>query len=108
VGEKYIMLDQQLQEKIIQAALLEPKSVQQQFLKLMEESGEAAQAYLASINASGNGYKHLDINATKEELVDSLLVILAILVKLDCQPLELHKLLEQKTEKWLNHQVKDE
>jgi NTP pyrophosphatase (non-canonical NTP hydrolase) len=101
-----MVFDQQLQGQIIRAAQSEPKTVQQQFLKLMEESGEAAQAYLASIKASGNGYKQLDINDTKEELADTLLVVLAILVKLDCQPSELKELLQKKTQKWLDHQTK--
>ncbi|WP_281165659.1 MazG-like family protein [Liquorilactobacillus sicerae] len=99
------MIDQQLQAKIIAVAKQEPKTVQQQFLKLMEEAGEAAQAYLAANRVSGNDYKNLDLADTKEELVDVLLVTVAMLVKLDCQPAELETLLQKKMQKWLEHQV---
>ncbi|KRL37862.1 MazG-like family protein [Liquorilactobacillus uvarum] len=90
--------------EIEKAAHLEPKSVEQQFLKLMEEVGEAAQAYLSAENVSGNSYKKLNIDNTKEELVDILLVTYAVLVKLDISHAELIKLLKQKTNKWLEKQ----
>ncbi|GAJ25737.1 hypothetical protein JCM15457_615 [Liquorilactobacillus sucicola DSM 21376 = JCM 15457] len=89
---------------IKKAAQQEPKNVQQQFLKLMEEVGEAAQAYLSAQKASGNRYKDLDINDTKEELVDVLLVTYAILIKLDISQDELNELLKKKINKWLNKQ----
>lgn len=99
------MIDEKLAEKIIAAAKKEPKTVLQQFLKLMEETGEASQAYLSATHASGNDYKKLDFADTKEELADTLLVILAILVKLGCSTDELEKLLNKKTDKWLSHQI---
>ena len=99
------MIDQQLQAKIIAVATQEPKTIEQQFLKLMEEAVAAAQAYLAANHASGNDYKNLDLVDTNEELTDILLVTVAMLVKLDCQPEELETLLKKKVKKWLEHQV---
>ncbi len=93
-----------LMNQIRLAAEQEPKTVSQQFLKLMEEVGESSQAYLSSQNASGSGYKQLTTANTKEELVDVLLVTLAILHKLDTSDAELETLLTTKTEKWLRKQ----
>ncbi len=94
----------ELMNQIRLAAEQEPKTVSQQFLKLMEEVGESSQAYLSSQKASGSGYKQLTTANTKEELVDVLLVTLAILHKLDTSDAELENLLTTKTAKWLSKQ----
>nr|WP_252895205.1 MazG-like family protein [Liquorilactobacillus satsumensis] len=70
-----------LDDHLKKAANREPKSIEQQFLKLTEEVGEAAQAYLSSKGISGNRYKGLNRNNVKEELVDVLLVNLALLIR---------------------------
>lgn len=93
-----------IQAQIKQAALKEPKTIEQQFLKLSEELGEAAQAYLSAKGISGNDYKALTTDNVKEELVDILLVTYAILYKLDISDDELKALLTQKVTKWLAHQ----
>ncbi len=93
-----------IQNQIKAAALKEPKTVEQQFLKLSEEVGEAAQAYLAAMKVSGNDYKQLTKVDVQEELVDVLLVTYAILYKLDISDEALNALLTQKVTKWLSHQ----
>lgn len=90
--------------EIEKAASLEPKSVGQQLLKLMEEVGEASQAYLSAEDVSGSSYKNLSFNNTKEELVDVLLVTYAILIKMDVSHAELAELLKEKTAKWIKKQ----
>lgn len=96
-----------IQAQIKQAAAQEPKTIEQQFLKLSEELGEAAQAYLSSKGVSGNDYKALNTTDVQEELVDILLVTYAILYKLDTSDATLKTLLTQKVTKWLAHQKKD-
>lgn len=97
-------MSENLLEKIRQASLQEPKTIQQQFLKLMEELGEACQAYLSAAQASGNRYKNLNQEDLKEELADIMLVTMAILYKLDTTDEELMALLARKTEKWVEKQ----
>lgn len=94
----------ELMKQIRLAAEQEPKTVSQQFLKLMEEVGESSQAYLSSQHASGSGYKQLTTANTKEELTDVLLVTLAILHKLGTTDEELATLVSTKTAKWLAKQ----
>lgn len=91
--------------RIKKAAASEPKSIDQEFLKLMEEVGESSQAYLSSEKASGANYKHLTVYNTKEELVDVLLVTLALLQKLGTTDDELNKLLLKKVSKWIDKQI---
>lgn len=95
----------ELWHQIQQAATQEPKTPDQQFLKLMEEVGEASQAYLSSQKASGAAYKQLTVANTQEELVDVLLVTYALLQKLGTTDDELTTLMHTKTTKWLNKQT---
>lgn len=98
-------MNNNLLKQISYAASQEPKNTDQEFLKLMEEVGEASQAYLSSINASGAGYKHLTSANTQEELVDILLVTFTLLKQLGATDDEIQKLLSIKTTKWINKQV---
>ncbi|MCH4172088.1 MAG: MazG-like family protein [Lactobacillus sp.] len=91
-------------DQVKQAASKEPKTPEQQFLKLSEEVGEAAQAFLSAQAISGNGYKGKHVADVQEELVDVLLVTLAILYKLDTTDARLQTLLQQKVAKWLAKQ----
>lgn len=93
-----------VQSQIKAAALREPKTLEQQFLKLTEEVGEAAQAYLSAEKASGNQYKQLNKENVEEELVDVLLVTYAILYKLDMNDEAMKSMLLKKVTKWLAHQ----
>lgn len=94
-----------LWHQIQRAAAQEPKTPDQQFLKLMEEVGEASQAYLSSQKASGADYKQLTVANTQEELVDVLLVTYALLQKLGTTDETLTTLLQTKTAKWLSKQT---
>lgn len=86
--------------KIKEAAKTEPKNVEQLFMKLMEELGEATQAYLSSEKISGNNYKELTKDDVKEELVDTLLVTFSLLYKLDANETEIEQLINKKIDKW--------
>lgn len=90
--------------KISEAAKTEPKTIEQLFMKLIEELGEASQAYLSSENISGNNYKNLNREDVKEELVDTLLVTFSLLYKLDSTDREIENLMNKKIDKWLQKQ----
>ncbi|MFC6170888.1 MazG-like family protein [Loigolactobacillus jiayinensis] len=89
-----------LKQTIKQLAQAEPKTLEQQALKLSEEVGEAAEALLSMEGVSGDGYKKLTVADTKEEYVDVLLVTFAILEKLGTSDAELTTLLQNKLSKW--------
>jgi NTP pyrophosphatase (non-canonical NTP hydrolase) len=91
-------------DKIKKATQSEPKKPEQQFMKLIEEVGEASQAYLSSEGASGNKYKHLDQSNVKEELVDVLLVTFALLSKVGATDEEIEELINRKVDKWIHNQ----
>ncbi|MFD0897463.1 MazG-like family protein [Loigolactobacillus binensis] len=78
----------------------EPKTLEQQAIKLSEEVGEAAEALLSMEKVSGDGYKHLSTADAKEEYVDVLLVTCALLQKLDTSDAELTALVQRKLAKW--------
>ncbi len=91
-------------DKIRKATETEPKNPEQQFMKLIEELGEASQAYLSSKGISGNKYKQLSENNVKEELVDVLLVTFALLSQLGATDDEIETLIDRKINKWLHNQ----
>ncbi|KRL05853.1 MazG-like family protein [Liquorilactobacillus oeni] len=95
---------EQMIDKIRRTAETEPKSPEEQFMKLIEELGEASQAYLSSKGASGNKYKKLDQTNVKEELVDVLLVTYALIVKLGASNEEIEELVNRKVDKWIHNQ----
>ena len=72
-----------LSEQIFQLAKLEPKDVNAMTLKLAEETGEVAQAILATSGQSGSSYKKLNSEDALEECVDVLLVATALFHKLN-------------------------
>lgn len=86
--------------KIYEVALKEPKSTEHLLLKLMEEVGEASQAYLSTTQASGSQYKELSQLDFQEELVDSLLVLLTLIKKTGISEESLDELLLKKIVKW--------
>ncbi|MCV3296167.1 MazG-like family protein [Oenococcus kitaharae] len=91
-------------EKIRKAAVTEPKKPEQQFMKLSEELGEACQAYLSSQGISGNKYKGLDQDNVKEELVDVIMVAIALLCQLGTSNQDIENLVERKIHKWVSKQ----
>ena len=54
-------MNQKILEQITEAAKTEPKSTEHLLIKLMEEVGEASQAYLSTTKASGSEYKDLSL-----------------------------------------------
>lgn len=90
--------------KIYEVALKEPKSTEHLLLKLMEEVGEASQAYLSTTQASGSQYKELSQLDFQEELVDSLLVILTLIKKTGISEASFDELLLKKIAKWESKQ----
>ncbi|AVI93388.1 conserved protein of unknown function [Oenococcus oeni] len=91
-------------DQIRKAAATEPKKTEQQFMKLSEELGEACQAYLSSQGTSGNKYKNLNQESVKEELVDVVLVAMALLSQLGTSDQDIKSLAERKISKWLSKQ----
>lgn len=90
--------------KIYEVALKEPKSTEHLLLKLMEEVGEASQAYLSTTQASGSQYKELSQLDFQEELIDSLLVLLTLIKKTGISEESLDELLLKKIAKWESKQ----
>ncbi|MFD2639690.1 MazG-like family protein [Piscibacillus salipiscarius] len=88
-----------LLNEIQQLSQREPKTIEQMALKLAEEAGETAQAVLSYQEASGSGYKGLNLEDVKEECVDVLLVTLSLFYQISDED-ELQKLLSQKLRKW--------
>ena len=96
----------ELINRIFKVAETEPKSVEHLLLKLMEEVGEASQAYLSTSQASGSGYKELSQQDFQEELVDSLLVVLTLIKRSGISEANLEALVNKKIDKWESKQVK--
>jgi NTP pyrophosphatase (non-canonical NTP hydrolase) len=94
-----------LWQTIKQLSQQEPKTLEQQAIKLSEEVGEAAEALLSMEGVSGDGYKQLSVADTKEEYVDVLLVTFALLEKLGTTDAELADLLQCKLAKWQDKQA---
>ena len=99
-------MNSEIISKIFEVAKTEPKSIEHLLLKLMEEVGEASQAYLSTAQASGSDYKSLSQDDFKEELVDSLLVLLTLIHKTDISEEELENLVITKIAKWESKQNK--
>ena len=97
---------QNINKRIELLANKEPKTTEQQFMKLMEEVGEASQAYLSAKKVSGNGYKGLDIDDTKEELVDVLIVVKSLLTTIGANQKQVDELLQSKISKWESKQIR--
>ncbi|MBW4803235.1 MazG-like family protein [Loigolactobacillus coryniformis] len=94
-----------LWQTIKQLSQQEPKTLEQQAIKLSEEVGEAAEALLSMEGVSGDGYKQLSVADAKEEYIDVLLVTFALLEKLGTTDAELADLLQRKLAKWQDKQV---
>lgn len=99
-------MNQESITRIFDVAKTEPKSVEHLLLKLMEEVGEASQAYLSTTKASGSVYKQLTQENFQEELVDSLLVLLTLIKRSDISEIDLELLINQKVTKWQEKQDK--
>lgn len=96
----------ELLNKILEVAAKEPKSIEHLLLKLMEEVGEASQAYLSLNNVSGSKYKSNSKSDFQEELIDSLLVLITLINKTGISKDELEVLIEKKITKWQKFQEK--
>ena len=88
-------------------SLRDPKDIVQTALKLSEESGEVSRAALILSSASGTSYRRCSDPAAEvaEEAVDTLLVALSLLVRLQHQhngpsPEALDAMLKAKLAKW--------
>lgn len=99
-------MNQELINRIFKVAETEPKSAEHLLLKLMEEVGEASQAYLSTSQASGSSYKELSQQDFQEELVDSLLVILTLIKRSGISEVDLEALMNKKIDKWEAKQAK--
>lgn len=85
---------------VFELSKTEPKTPEQQFLKLMEELGEASQAFLSQQKVSGNAYKELSEAQLHEELTDVLLVTLALMPKVGLTEEKLAAVIAPKIAKW--------
>lgn len=99
-----IKMDEEIMKQITIAANTETKSTEHLLLKLMEEVGEASQAFLSLTKVSGSHYKELSQADFQEELVDILLVTITLLKKSDISDAELEGLFSKKIAKWLEKQ----
>lgn len=97
-------MNKELFDKIKETSKNEPKSLEQLFIKWMEEMGEASQAFLSSQKASGNQYKGLSLDDLKEELIDTLLVNLALVYKVGMTESEMKNIAQRKINKWIEKQ----
>lgn len=93
-----------LLEVILKAADKEKKSTEHLLLKLMEEVGEASQAFLSKEKAAGSDYKELSLGDFQEELVDVLLVTITLLNRTEISEDDFTILLNNKINKWLEKQ----
>jgi len=78
----------------------EGKSPLQLIAKCMEELGEVAEALLSYEQANGCGYKNKTIDDVREESVDVLLVIVALMAKLGMDEKEITSIAGRKLIKW--------
>lgn len=97
-------MNQKILQQITEAAKSEKKSIEHLLIKLMEEVGEASQAYLSTTKASGSEYKKLSLVDFQEELVDIILVTITLLKRTEISDEELENLLNKKISKWLEKQ----
>lgn len=97
-------MNKELLDKIKEASKNEPKSLEQLFIKWMEELGETSQAFLSSQKASGNRYKDLSLDDFKEELIDTLLVNLDLIYKVGMTDSEMENIAQKKINKWIEKQ----
>lgn len=97
-----------LWEQLRTLSIQEPKSLEQMALKLSEESGEVAEAVLASSDASGSEYKQASQNHIDEECIDVILVAAAMFYQSGHDPAHMEELLQKKMEKWRTHMAKRE
>lgn len=99
-------MKKELLERLIQATKTEEKTTEHLLIKLMEEVGEASEAYLSTSKASGSDYKQLSSVDFQEELVDILLVAFTLLKKTGISEDEMTLLFNKKINKWLEKQGK--
>jgi len=82
----------------------ERKTIEQMCIKLMEESGETAQAILSSENAPGSEYKTLTAEDAIEECVDVIIVATSLIFKLGGSMEDLQSEFSKKIDKWKKNQ----
>jgi len=70
-------------------------------MKLLEETGELAQTILSSTKAPGCGYKGLTIENSQEEIVDVIIVAIAMFPLLKLNKKKFTTILEKKLDKWV-------
>lgn len=78
----------------------EGKSLLEMTIKLSEELGEVSESVLSYTRACGCGYKNKTIDDVKEEIVDVIIVALAMGAKIDLDKDELKYIIEKKLIKW--------
>ena len=92
---------EELIDRIIQVSSeKEGKTAMQLILKLMEESGEVAEALLSYEKACGCAYKEKTLEDVGEEAVDVLLVILAFMTRIGMTKEQIKLVVETKLTKW--------
>ncbi|WP_428815665.1 hypothetical protein [Lactococcus lactis] len=99
-------MNNELLKQIKETSKNEPKTLEQLFVKWMEELGEASQALLSHQKVSGNQYKNLELENLKEELIDTLLVNLDIIYKIGMSDSEIENMIQKKINKWIQKQNK--
>ena len=92
---------EELIDRIIEVSKTnEGKTASQLLLKLMEESGEVAEALLSYEKACGCEYKNKNMDDVGEEAVDILLVILAFMTRIGMSKDQIKSMIETKLAKW--------
>jgi NTP pyrophosphatase (non-canonical NTP hydrolase) len=90
--------------QIFELTQADPKSLLQRTLKLLEETGELAEAVLSVTDAPGSAYKAHTLQDVREEAADAALVALSVLAQtyetLEEFSAELDRLMREKSAKW--------
>lgn len=88
--------------KIVNASrTYDKKSPDHKFIKLVEETGELAQAYLISKNSSGSGHRNKDDYSVVEEMADCLICLLSLMEILEINEADLMDFVDIKVAKWV-------
>lgn len=93
-------MNEYLLRQFVELSVYNEKSLEQTGLKLMEESGEVAEALLSFTNAAGSIYKAKDYHDLVEELVDVIMVAQSMLYRLGANDALRDEVLEKKIKKW--------
>ncbi|GEQ34191.1 hypothetical protein B795N_20730 [Marinilactibacillus psychrotolerans] len=91
-------------QQFLRTAKNESKSTEILLIKLTEEVGEVAEAYLSDNHSSLNENKNLTLQDYQEELVDTLMVAATLLVKTGINEKDCINLFNKKIKKWQSKQ----